>query len=227
MSPNEEQQTTDLTNAPTEAQALPDYQIESIHALQSIFNANAALSSEIEMVIREHLHPNPATDSFGKILSSLELYLGEDPAYFLLHLLRFSNDAPYIQQVKAECDEPFWHSLRRLIALFADSVRKAYTLFNENPNAWDILNRHTYFDHLTNNWHMSLEIVKYNGERLSLEETPGGALTLVRGILDMLVNVPAENAPELIDKDYLADTLQQFYTFINHYAPELLTETAV
>ncbi|WP_420641820.1 hypothetical protein [Candidatus Leptofilum sp.] len=212
-------------NVVDEVPPLPDYQIEPINKLQSELSDNAALASEVEMILREHLRPKPAGESIGKILAGLNLYLDEDPAYFLLHILRFSNDIAYIQQVKTLCNDSFWSLLRRFIALFAEDVRKAYTLLNENPNAWDILNRHTFFDHLTNTWVMSMEVVKYNGERLALEETPGSALTLVRGILDMLLNVPAESAPELIDKNYMSDTLHQFYTFINHYAPELLAET--
>jgi hypothetical protein len=222
MSPNENQQAESTVNPTDEAQTLPAYQVEAIQRLQSKLSDNAAFFSEIELLIREHSYPVVSATTYGKILSGVELYLDEDTAYFLLHFIRFSNDASYLEQVKTQCTEPFWSVLRRLIALFGDDLRKAYTLFNENPNAWDVLNRHTYFDHLTNNWIMSLEIIKYNGERLSLEETPGGALTLIRGIMDMLMNVPAENAPELIDKEYLADTSQLFYSFINHYAPHLL-----
>ncbi|WP_420629899.1 hypothetical protein [Candidatus Leptofilum sp.] len=224
MSPNEDQQVNTEANVVDEVQPLPDYQIESINELQSAISDNAALISEIETIIREHLRPNPTGESIGKILGGLDLYLGEDPAYFLLHILRFSNDATYVQQVKSHCTESFWRILRRLVALYGVDVRRAYTLLNENPQSWDILNRHTYFDHLTNTWAISMEIVKYNGERLNLEETPGSALTLVRGILDMLMNVPAESAPDLIDKNYMADTFHQFYTFINHYNPELLAE---
>lgn len=225
MSQNEEQQVESPETTIEEVPPLPDFQVEAIQALQSKLNDNAAFYSEIELIIREHVNPIVSTDAYERIMSGLELYLEEDTAFYLLHFIRYSNDSSYLEQVMAQCTEPFWHILRRLISLFANDLRKAYKLFSENPNAWDILNRHAYFDHLTNNWIMSLEIIKYNGERLSLEETPGGALALLRGIMHMLMSIPAENAHELIDQDYLADTFQQFDSFKNHYTPNFLADT--
>ena len=225
MSQSEEQVVENELNAETELQPLPEDQVQIIKGLQSNLGKNAELSTEIEAVIREHLRTNVTPDSYGKIWNGLELYLDEDSASYLLYLLRLSNDSSYLERVKAQITERFWNTLRRIIALYAQDLRRAYRIYNENPHAWDeVSNRHTYFDYLTNSWTISFEIVKYNGERFKIEESPGGTLALVRSLNYMLMMVPTDAAPTLIDKDYLADTFEQFAKLIHQYAPGLLAE---
>lgn len=212
-------------SAETEIQPLPADQVEIIEAMQSKFTQDDPLFTEIETVIREHLRGNLTPDTYGQLWNSLELYLGEDLTSYLTYLLRLSNDPSYMAQVKAHCSEQFWGKLRRLIALHADDLRSAYRIYNENPHAWaEVTNRHTYFDYLTNTWTIAFEIVKYNGERLRIEETPGGSLALIRSLLHMLMRVPIEDAPNLINTEYLKDSFDQFAQLVNLYSPELLAE---
>lgn len=227
MSQNEEQERGEKGN---DLPTLPAGEAEEIahgaNALYAQLSTEEGLAVEVETVIREHLRTAVTTDTFFKIYSGLELYLGEDTAVFLLENLRRSDEATYIAHLKNQCAEALWHWLRRLLALYGADFRKAYSIGTEKPDAWDTLNRHTYYDSLNESWIIFLEIVKYNGDRLKMEETPRGALTLAYGIIDMLMNIPQDHAQGLIEKEYLAQVYQQFVQFVEHYAPGLLAEMA-
>lgn len=230
MSQNEEQTKQSELDVADGLRPLPEDEmqiiIRGVNVLQSSFSENAALSSEIETVIREHLRTAVTSDTFYKIISGLELYLDTDTVVFLLESLRRSGEPSYLEQVKTQCTEPLWSWLRHLIALYGFDFGKAYSAGTENPNAWDILNRHTYYDSLTDAWSISLEIVKYNGENLAIEETPRGALTLAQGIIDMLLTIPAEAAPYLIESEYLDEIHHQFLQLKTLYTSDNATELA-
>lgn len=226
MSPNEEQQVMDETMNPDEVILLPADQVKILETLETRFRENTALASEIESVVREHLRSGIMPETLDKILTGLELYLDTDSVILLLENLRRSNEPAYIEQVRAHCTDQFWDWQRHMIALYAADFRKTYTIATENPHAWDLLNRKTYYDALTNNWTIAMEIIKYNGERLSLEETPRGALTLVHGIIDMLLSIPAEETSQLIEGEYLAQVHSQFLQLMTLYAPEQFPELA-
>ena len=227
MSPNEETQASNETqqNQQDQLETLSAEQIQIIDGLHTKFSEDEGLPSAIETVIREHLRTGITAETLDKILSGLELYIDTDSVIFLLENLRRSNEPAYIESVKAQISQPFWDWQRYLIALYAADFRKAYTVATENPNAWDILNRHTYYDYLTNTWMVALELVKYNGERFNLEETPRGAFTLIYGIIDMLTRIPPEEAPQLIDKEYLNQIYEQFQQLMLLYAPEPAAES--
>ncbi len=226
MSPNEETQAQSETTVTNAWPDLPEEQAVIIDALQFKLNEDTTLAAAIEMVIREHLRTAVSSDTFYKIISGLELYVDEDTVFFLLETLRRSNEPSIIEPVKAHCSDQFWDWLRRLIALYAVDFTKAYATAVENPHAWDKLNRYTYYDPLNDTWKIFLEIVKYNGDSLAMEETPAGAFALVYGIVDMLMNISPEDAPEQVNRDYLANLLRQFRQLISLYAPGLLAEMA-
>ncbi|GJM39967.1 MAG: hypothetical protein DHS20C20_02490 [Ardenticatenaceae bacterium] len=229
MSPNEEQVQGEM-NATNELPPLPEADLEAIaqgvNLLFAQLSGEEGLAGEVEAVIREHLRTAVTTDTFLKIYGGLELYLEEDAVVFLLENLRRGDDATYIAHVKIQCAEPLWHWLRRQVALYGADFRKAYTIGTEKPDAWETLNRRTYYDSLNGTWVTFLEVVKYNGERLTIEETPRGALTLAYGVIDMLKNIPADFAPDLIERDYLAQVHLEFLQLMEHYAPGLIAEIA-
>jgi len=230
MSQNEEQQLQSEGNPANEVPSLPPEEIQlivnGVDTLHTKLSEDAALATEIEAVIQEHLRRNVTSDTFYKIINGLELYLDEDTVFFLLEAIRRSNEPSRIDAIKSQSSDPFWNWLRRLIALYAFDFRKAYTAATENPHAWDVLNRHTYYDSLSSAWIIAMEIIKYNGESLAIEETPAGAFTLLYGIVDMLRNVSAEDAPDLVNRGYLADLVAEFHQLIGLYAPGLLAEMA-
>ena len=211
-----------------ELQSLPKGELEiiaaGVNALYARLSQEEGLAAEVETVIREHLRSVITSDTFFKIFSGLELYLENESVVFLLENLRRGDESTYIEEVKNQCTEPMWNWLRRLLALYGADFRKAYSIGTENPNAWDTLNRRTYYDSLNETWNIFLEIVKYNGESLNIEETPRGALTLAYGIIDMLMNIPIDFAPDLIERDYLAQVYDQFGQLMERYAPGLLAE---
>ena len=229
MSENEEQVQAE-TNAANGLQTLPEAEMaeiaKGVNDLYAKLSGEEGLAAEIETVIREHLRTAVTKDTFFKIYSGLELYLDEDTAVFLLENLRRSDEPIYVAHLKNQCAEPLWNWLRRIIALYGADFKKAYSIGTEKPDSWDTLNRRTYYDSLNETWVTFLEIVKYNGERLTVEETPRGILTLAYGIIDMLMNIPPDFAPDLIERDYLAQVYYQFGQLMEHYAPGLLAEMA-
>ena len=226
MSHNEEQ----VENATSELPSLPEAELEAItqgvHLLFTKLSEEEGLANEVEIVIREHLQTAVTKDTFLTIYNGLELYLEEDAVVFLLENLRRGDDSDYIANVKHKCPEPLWSWLRRQVALYGAAFRKAYLIGTEKPDAWETLNRRTYYDSFNETWVTFMEIIKYNGDRLAIEETPRGALTLAYGVIDMLMQVPPDFAPDLIDKAYLAQVYQEFLQFMEHYAPGLVAEIA-
>lgn len=226
MSPNE---TAELQSESNNAQNWPELlpeQVQLLDGLQLDLSKSTTLATDIEMVIREHLRTAVNTDTFYKIINGLELFLDADKVFFLLDTLRTGTDPAVFEPIKARCTEPFWGWLRRLIALYALDFRKAYSIATENPHAWDKLNRNVYYDTMNDAWKITIEIVKFNEERLTLEETPAGGFALVYGIVNMLMNVSPEAAPEQVNREYLSNLLQQFHQLIDLYAPELRAEMA-
>lgn len=229
MSQNEEQVEAGK-NATNEVPSLPEAELatitQGVNLLYTKLSGEEGLANEVETVIRDHLRTAVTTDTFLKIYSGLELYLEEDAIVFLLENLRRGDDSTYIANVKHNCPEPLWQWLRRQIALYGADFRKAYLIGTEKPDAWETLNRRTYYDSFNETWITFMEVIKYNGQRLNIEETPRGALTLAYGIIDMLMQIPPDFAPDLIDKSYLAQVYQEFLQFMEHYAPGLVAEIA-
>ena len=226
MSPNEAAPVqSESSNTQNWSELLPE-QMQALDALQSALSKSTTLATDIEMIIREHLHTAVTTDTFYKIISGLELFLDPDHVFFLLDTLRTGTDPAVFEPIKARCTEPFWGWLRRLIAMYSLDFRKAYSIATENPHAWDKLNRNVYYDTMNNAWKIIIEIVKFNEERLTIEETPAGGFALIYGLVNMLMNVSSEAAPEQVNREYLGNLLQQFHQLIDLYAPELRAEMA-
>ncbi len=177
----------------------------------------------IDRIIRHHLENGIDLETWGHVLNGLTVYVGEDIATFLLTLLLRSDDAEFVDLVEkyVGAEMPY---LRSLMALYSDDLREAHTVFGEKPHGWKTVNRRIYYDHLTQLWHATFEIVKYGGERVYLDETPNSAIVLCQAIIDALNAVPVETAQQAADPRAVEDLVALFYTFVEHFAPELFED---
>ncbi len=191
--------------------------------LQTFLQADSFHRASIDRTLRQHLSAGVGVETWERVLSALNLYLGEELATFILVSLMRSNDADFVQLLRQTVGPDTWSYLSGLIALYADDLREAYAIFGENPQGWRTINRRVFYDYLTDSWHTTFEIIRFNGERVTLDETPQSAIVLCQAILDALNAVPPELAPKVADPEAVENLLNLFYAFIERYAPQVLS----
>jgi hypothetical protein len=178
----------------------------------------------MDRTIRQHLQAGVALETWGYILQGLTTYAGEEIATFLLMALLRSDDVDFMLLVEESATAEVWSYLRGLMALYSDYLQEAYAIFGENPQGWRTINRRVYYDHLTDSWRASFEIIKFNGEQFNLDETPTSAIVLCQAILDALNAVPAELAPQVVDPNAVKNLISLFYSFVERFAIDFLEE---
>lgn len=192
--------------------------------------ADPTAKAYIDRTIRQHLQDGVGIETWGNILGGLTMYAGEDIAHFVLMILLNADDllspddTSYLALVEKNVGAEAWPYLRGLLAMYSAGVKESYALAGENPQAWRVINRRLFYDELTERWQATLEIIKYNGERYYLEETPTTAIVLCSAILDALNFAPVEEAQQMADRLAVEEMVRLFYTFVERFAPDLLEE---
>jgi len=190
--------------------------------------ANPAAKAYIDRTLRQHLQNGVDVETWGNIRDGLILYAGEDIARFVLMVLLSADDllgpekAGYLALVEKNADPEVWSYLRGLLAIYSAGVKESYGLAGEHPQAWRVVNRRVFYDEITERWQATFEIIKYNGERLYLEETPTSAIVLCNAILDALNSVPVEKAQQAADRNVVEELVRLLYTLVERFAPDLL-----
>jgi hypothetical protein len=214
-----------------EAPTLSDEEIaqftQAHQILQRNLDENDDLMPEIESIIREHLRKEIATTTLPAIYQALQLLIDEGAAEHLLVLLACPDDKRIIELTRSLSTAETWHWLRHLLAVYGAALQEGYTISGQNLNGWRQLNRRAYYDGVTDSWGVMLEIVKYNGDRLSLEETPYTALNLAWGIIDTVKSVPPDVAPYLLERPTIENFMKQCFMLSELYAPGLLDELSM
>ncbi|MEJ2211889.1 MAG: hypothetical protein P8129_23045 [Anaerolineae bacterium] len=200
--------------------------IQGTQALQQALAQDPSLATQIEIVLREHTHDTLTTNTMRVLYEGLKLFLPEEALDYLLGILIDGEDQRFIEQAQAQATPQTWIWLRRLLALYGSKVREANAIVNANPNAWRVVNRRAYYDAVTHTWGVSLEVEKYNGDRLSLDEVPGSALLLAEAIVDTLTNVPDEVAPDLLTAEEVERFMEKCVHLAELFAPGMLAEWA-
>lgn len=195
-------------------------------ALQKALDQDPTLMTAVETVIGEHIRKGITPRTVQGIYQGLELYLEAASVEHLLRILVGSDDARVIEQARAHAAPQTWNWLRRLLALYGSDLQEAGAMSGVNENAWSVVNRRAYYDAVAGTWGVTLEIIKYNGERLFLEEVPGSALALALAIVDTLNSVPPEVAPDIIDRAAIGEFTQQCVILSDLYAPGMIEEWA-
>jgi hypothetical protein len=192
--------------------------------LLQFLQQNPAHGAYMDRTIRQHLQAGVTLETWGHILHGLITYAGEDIATFVLTVLLRADDADFMLLVEESAPAEVWLYLRGLTALYSAYLQEAYAVFGENPQGWRTINRRVYYDHLTDSWRASFEIIKFNGERFNLDETPTSAIVLCQAILDALNVVPAEAAQQAVDPNAVGNLISLFYSFAERFATDYLEE---
>lgn len=192
--------------------------------LLQFLQQNPANGAYMDRTIRQHLQAGVTLETWGHILHGLITYAGEDTATFVLTVLLRSDDADFMLLVDESATTEVWSYLRGLIALYSDYLQEAYAIFGENPQGWRTINRRVYYDHLTDSWRASFEIIKFNGEQFNLDETPTSAIVLCQAILDALNAVPVDLAQQAVDPNAVDNLISLFYAFVERFATDYLEE---
>jgi hypothetical protein len=192
--------------------------------LLQFLQASPTARPYVDRIIREHLRDGVDLETWGHILNGLTLYAGEDVATFILVILLRSDDAEFLDLVEKHVGGEAWSYMRSLMALYSDALGEAYAVFGENPQGWKTVNRRVNYDHLTETWHAAFEIIRFDGERIQLDETPTSAIVLCQAILDALNAVPAELAPQAADRRAVEDLIGLVHAFVERFAPDFLEE---
>ena len=200
-----------------------DAEIERVTRLCSQFlQADPVNRAYIDRTIRQHLDGGISVETWGRILTGLNRYAGEDIATLILMALLRADEAEFLASIEEHLEPEVRSYLWGLIALYSDDIQEAYAVFGENPQGWRTVNRKVYYEHLTEKWYATYEIIKFDGERIVLDETPSSAIVLCQAILDALISIPEELAKETADREAIEGLASMFYTFLQHYAPDLL-----
>lgn len=200
--------------------------VQGSQALQEALAEDSSLPTQIEVVIREHTRQEVTPATLRIVYEGLKLYLEDQALEYLLGILSNSDDARYVEQAQIQATPQMWTWLRRLIALYGSAIREAKATSNANPNSWRVVNRRAFFDTVTSTWGVSLEIVKYSGERLVLDEVPGSALFLADAIVDTLNSIPPEVAPDLLAPEDISHFMETCVRLSELFAPGMLADWA-
>jgi len=198
--------------------------------LLQFLQADPMAKAYIDRTIRQHLQRGVGMETWGNVLSGLTMYAGEDITRFVLITLLSADDllgpedTGYLALVEKHVGPEVWSYLRGLLAMYSPGVRQAYAIAGENPQGSQTINRRVFYDEIVGLWQATFEIIKYNGERLYLEETPTTAIGLCNAILDTLNSVPVEEAQQTVDPSAIEMLVNLFYTFIERFAPDFLEE---
>ncbi|MFQ6102297.1 MAG: hypothetical protein ACE5OS_13850 [Anaerolineae bacterium] len=198
--------------------------------------ADPGARAYIDRTIRQHLQDGVGLETWQNILGGLTVYAGEDITHFMLMTLLSaeellnpdevlsSDDTGILALVEKQVGPEVWSYLRGLMALYSADLREAYEVSGQNVQGWRTVNRRVYYDHLAEAWRATFEIIKFGGERVYLDETPTSAIVLCQAILDALNSVPVEAAQQVANREAVEGLVGLFYTFVEHFAPDLLEE---
>jgi hypothetical protein len=218
--------------SPTEAEEMETRVQADASLVVRFFQADPGAQAIIDRTIRQQLQGGVNAETWGNILGGLTLYAGEDVARLVLTTLLSADELVnpddagpgYLALVEQHVGAETWSYLRGLMAMYSPGIKEAYAIAGENPQASRIINRRVFFDEVTGAWQASFEIIKYNGERLYLEETPTTAIGLCNAILDTLNFVPGEKAQQFVDPNAVESLVSLSYAFVERFAPDLLKE---
>ena len=200
--------------------------------LRQFLQADPGAKAAIDRALRQHLQGGVTIETWQHILNGLTVIAGEEVTHFLLLSILSLDELldpagpHYLALVERHVGPETWSYLRSLMGLYGDEIKLAYEFLGQNAEGWRLVNRRVFYDHLAESWRFTLEIVKYNGNHVALDETPSSATVLCQAILDGLSAVPSEVAQEAIDRQVVEDLAGAFYTFLQTYAPDLLEEIA-
>jgi hypothetical protein len=182
-----------------------DVQSEELAEIQSAASMlgeflirDASLEQHIQEIIDRELTLGVTVETFGALGRRLVEYIGDGPAAFLMRLVAEEDPEPLLEPVQEleelEKRDDLILFLRRLRALYGETVWMAFSIWQENPDDWRDVNREVHYDQLREAWTLQLNIAKYNGEAMTIRGSASSFLNLATFLLDTLNSVPDSTA---------------------------------
>jgi hypothetical protein len=177
--------------------------------------------SRLRAVFESVLATPSTTESFQSLASQLSDYVGDNVFSLLMVILTTTSldeDLRSVEEVEGvdNLDE-IVSLLRWLRALYGTAVYEIYGMWQENPDDWKELDRKVYFDQLAHSWVLSIEIIKYDRDRVKIVGSPTSILNLSRMLLAGL-NAITEPSP------FLQPRLDLFRTELDTFRDKFLAE---
>jgi hypothetical protein len=206
--PAPDDQTLDLVN-------------DTPRAILELCERRPAAQQEIGQILEEHLRRPLTPESASTLLASLSLYAGSEAANLLLSaMVAGIDDAAFSSLLADALDDSTRSWFLTLLARFGPALREAWIVGGENPEAWRAINRTMLLDVNSGGWVVNVEITKYSGEKMRLEETPSTLLLLATAIVDTLLRMPQEMAPDALDAERRDEFIGKYADFVKLFAPD-------
>lgn len=172
-------------------------------ALEKAIHADKELIGDVDLILREHLGRPFTPDTISDLGYGLETCFGFDNARFLVDAIK-DNDPGHLEFMQGTLKPATWRWLRRMMGVHGPALRRAYTVWNENPNGWSDASGRAFLDQVSGRWWISVQINKYDGAKLYLEDVPSSMLTLAQGIIGFACSIPEEYLRDLVPEDLQA-----------------------
>jgi hypothetical protein len=153
----------------------------------------------IERILEEYLKVPPTTDTSAKLLSAMQLYLGESADFLLTILVRGAEDRELFEIFVSRLEERDRSWARLLGAVYGDKTRDVWIVGGELPDDWKEVNQEVNLSLYVNKCLIITEIVKYNGEKFRLETRPGSLANLVASLLSPLLQLDPDAARDSLE----------------------------
>lgn len=175
---------------------------------------DASLEQHIQEIIDRELTLEVTVDTFSLLGRRLVEYIGDGPAAFLMRFVVEEDPEPLLEPVREleelEKRDDLILFLRRLRALYGETMWMAFSIWQENPDDWKDVNREVYYDQLREAWTLQLNITKYNGEAMTIKGFASSFLNLATFLLDTLNSVPDRTAIHPLRLEEFRSALEVF-----------------
>jgi hypothetical protein len=171
-----------------------------LQALERAIHHDRELTGDVEMILREHLGGTFTADTVTDLGAGLETCSGNENARFLIDVIK-DNSPGDLEFMRNTLKPATWRWLRRLMGVHGPALRRAYALWNENPNGWSDASGRAFYDEVGFRWWISVQINKYDGTKLFLEDVPSSLLTLARGIISFACSIPPDKLKDLVPEE--------------------------
>lgn len=175
-------------------------QIEESAATLTEFFANDAVHQRTMLEILDRHSTGPiGVDRSKRLLGAATVYAGEDVAGFFLGYLDIADqDSEFMEAIHDKVPADVADFLRRMLALYGAVITEA-AVIEESLDSWRDFRREVYYDLISAEWRVRIEIERYRGDVLSLKETPTSTLVLAHATLDTLMAAIENAGVEAVD----------------------------
>ena len=188
---------------------------EAAASISGFLDENPAHWVELEEILQHQLSVPITPDTGYRFVSALELLGDEQFSGFMAGFLVYGDEDEELRdQLLSQVSIPLRSYLRKLLAIYGPAATEAQILAGEHPDGWRDLRREVYRDVITDVWRVRLEIDRFGGQTVTLEETPSSVAVLTQGLIDTLTAAVMNAGIEVIDPAVKTVLLDEMIAFL-------------